>query len=107
MNAKSIKYILFVFAFLSLCGFAVFGISETSKNKPTAKHVKEEVKGAAKAVKDYSVEQRDEAVKKAKTELDELDDKIETPAHANTPEEEAGARLGRTDRMTTDWRYSP
>ena len=66
-----------VFVFFAILGLAVFAISETSKNKTTAKDVKEEVKNAAKTIKDYSVEQRDEAVKKAKTELDELDEKID------------------------------
>jgi len=71
------KYVFFVFIFLSIFSIAAFCFSETSTKKTTSKDVKEEVKDAAKSIKDYSVEQRDEAVKKAKTELDELDKKID------------------------------
>ena len=66
-----------MFIFFSIFSVTLFCFSETPKEKTTAKNVTEEVKDAAKTIKDYSADQRDEAVKKVKTELDILDEKID------------------------------
>ena len=44
---------------------------------PSAEEVKEKVAEAAEAIKNYSVAQRDEALKKAKAVLDDLDGRID------------------------------
>lgn len=77
MKAKNIKFIFFLFVLISVFCSTIFSFSETSKNKTTAKEVKQEIKDAAKLLKEYSAEQRDEAVKKVKAELDDLDEKID------------------------------
>ena len=51
---------------------SVFFAAQTSARETTAKDVKEKVADAAQAIKNYSVNQRDEAVKKAKAALDDL-----------------------------------
>ena len=46
-------------------------------DQTTMKEVKQEVADAAKAIKDYSIDQRDQAVKKVKSALDDLDSRID------------------------------
>jgi len=55
---------------VSLC------FAETSEEKTTMKEVKQETRDVIQALKGYSVEQRDEAVKKTRTALDNLDTRI-------------------------------
>jgi basic membrane lipoprotein Med (substrate-binding protein (PBP1-ABC) superfamily) len=55
---------------------SVFFAAQISARETTAKDVKEKVADAAQAIKNYSVNQRDEAVKKAKAALDDLDVRI-------------------------------
>jgi hypothetical protein len=50
--------------------------AETSGNKTTAKDVSRKVDDAGQAIKNYTVAQRDEAIKKAKIALDDLDVRI-------------------------------
>jgi hypothetical protein len=50
--------------------------AETSGNKTTAKDVSTKVDEAGQAIKNYTVAQRDEAIKKAKAALDDLDVRI-------------------------------
>jgi paraquat-inducible protein B len=50
--------------------------AETSGNKSTAKDVSRKVDDAGQAIKNYTVAQRDEAIKKAKAALDDLDVRI-------------------------------
>ena len=50
--------------------------AETSGNKTTAKDVSRKVDDAGQAIKNYTVVQRDEAIKKAKAALDDLDVRI-------------------------------
>jgi hypothetical protein len=47
--------------------------AQTSTNETGAKDVKEKVTEAVQAIEKYSVDQRDEAVKKGKAVLDDLD----------------------------------
>lgn len=50
--------------------------AETSGNKTTAKDVSRKVDDAGQAIKNYTVAQRDEAIKTAKAALDDLDVRI-------------------------------
>ena len=50
--------------------------AETSGNKTTAKDVSRKVDDAGQAIKNYTVAQRDEAIKKARIALDDLDVRI-------------------------------
>ena len=66
--------------FITAVFFAMASISfaaQTSTDKSTTKEVKEKVAAAAEAIKNYSVAQRDEALEKAKTVLDDLDARID------------------------------
>jgi hypothetical protein len=50
--------------------------AETSGGKTTAKDVSRKAGETGRAIKDYTVEQRDEAIKQAKAGLDDLDARI-------------------------------
>ena len=50
--------------------------AETSGNKTTAKDVSRKVDDAGQAIKNYTLAQRDEAIKNAKAALDDLDARI-------------------------------
>ena len=66
--------------FITAIFFAVGSVSfaaQTPAEKTTTKEVKEKVAEAAQAIEKYSVDQRDEAVKKAKVALDDLDARID------------------------------
>lgn len=67
---------------LVLVAIAVFGMGSpgtvrAASDKATMGDVKKEVGEAAAAIKNYSAAQRDEALAKAKTVMDDLDAKIE------------------------------
>ncbi len=65
--------------FITAVFFAIGSVSlyaQTSKQGTKMKDVKEKTEEAAQAIKNYSVNQRDEAVKKAKAAMDELDARI-------------------------------
>jgi hypothetical protein len=58
---------------------------QQSEDKTTIKEVQQELQDAAEAIKDYSVDQRDEAVAKMRAALEDLDariDRIETQVEA-------------------------
>jgi len=66
--------------FITAAFFAIGSVSfaaQTPADKTTTKEVKQKVAEAAEAIKNYSVDQRDEAVKKAKVALDDLDARID------------------------------
>jgi hypothetical protein len=66
--------------FITAVFFAIASVSfaaQTPADKTTTKEVKEKVVEAAEAIKNYSADQRDEAVKKAKAALDDLDVRID------------------------------
>ena len=59
------------------------------------KEVKQEVADAGHAIKDYSVQQRDQAVEKVKSALDDMDariDRLETRMHENWQRMDQAAR---------------
>jgi acyl-CoA reductase-like NAD-dependent aldehyde dehydrogenase len=75
-NTLAKAYLVFVTAVF----FAMASVSfaaQASADRTETKAVKEKVADAAEAIKNYSVDQRDEALKKAKTVLDELDARID------------------------------
>jgi RNA processing factor Prp31 len=66
--------------FITAVFFAVGSVSfaaQTSADKTTTKEVKEKVAEAAEAIKNYSFDQRDEAIVKAKAALADLDARID------------------------------
>jgi hypothetical protein len=72
----------FVVSVLALALGALLAVSplsfaaETSGGKTTAKDVSRKAGETGRAIKDYTVEQRDEAIKQAKAGLDDLDARI-------------------------------
>ena len=67
--------------FITVIFFAIGSVSfaaQTSTNETSTKDVKEKVADASQAIKNYSVNQRDEAVKKAKAALDDIDLRIDS-----------------------------
>ena len=66
--------------FITVIFFAIGSVSfaaQTSTHETATKDVKEKVGDAAQTIKNYSVNQRDEAVKKAKAAMDDLDVRID------------------------------
>ncbi|MEJ2586494.1 MAG: hypothetical protein P8165_02720 [Deltaproteobacteria bacterium] len=66
-----------VFAVLALFLTASIGSAKDSDQKTPLKQAQEEVAEAARAIKNYSVNQRDEAINKVKKSLDALDARID------------------------------
>jgi hypothetical protein len=72
------KQVVFM-VFSSFVCLTVAGISfaaQKAGDNTGQKEVSQEVKEAIEAIKNYSVEQRDEAVKKVKVAMDAMDDRI-------------------------------
>jgi type VI protein secretion system component VasK len=67
--------------FFSIALLALPSVSladQTAEEKTTKKEVKQEIKEAFEAVKNYTADQRDEAVKNIKVALENIDDQIES-----------------------------
>ncbi len=77
---------------IALLALASAAFAEPTANKPTAEEVKTKVAQAVDAIERYSLVQRDEAVKNAKTALDDLDARIARM------ESEAGAKWDQMDQ---------
>ena len=78
---KSQKLGKFSLVFITAVFFAMGSVSlaaQTSTNETGAKDVKEKVTEVVQAIEKYSVDQRDEAVNKAKATLDDLDARIDS-----------------------------
>jgi peptidoglycan hydrolase CwlO-like protein len=69
-------YLVFVTAVFFAMASILFA-AQTSADQTTTQDVKEKVAAAAEAIKNYSVNQRDEALKKAQAVLDDLDARID------------------------------
>ena len=69
LGKASLVFITVVFFAMGSVSFA----AQTSTHEAGTKDVKEKVTDAARAIEQYAVDQRDEAVKKAKSALDDLD----------------------------------
>ena len=74
LRNTSLMFITVVFFAIGSASFA----AQTSTHETATKDVKEKVVDAAQAIKSYSVNQRDEAVKKANAALDDLDVRIDS-----------------------------
>ncbi len=61
--------------FLAIAGHSFAG--PKPEDKTTGKEVNQEVKEALEAVRDYSADRRDEAVKKVRIAIDDLDRRVE------------------------------
>jgi flagellin-specific chaperone FliS len=93
--------------FITAVFFAMASVSfaaQTSEDKTTTKDVKEKVAAAAEAIKNYSVDQRDEALQKAKAVLDDLDariDRMQSQLNEKWDQMDKLARQKATDSLTT------
>ena len=93
--------------FITAVFFAMASISfaaQTSADQTTTQEVKEKVAAAAEAIKNYSVAQRDEALKKAKTVLDDLDariDRMQSRLNEKWDQMDQVAREKAMDTLTT------
>jgi len=70
---KAITLLLFVFFTIGGIPFA----GQKPDDKTTLKEVRQEVKEAVEAMENYTVDQRDEALKKVRVAVDDLDTRIE------------------------------
>ena len=74
LGKASLVFITAVFFAMGSVSFA----AQSSTHETGAKDVKEKMTETAQAIEKYSVDQRDEAVKKAKAALDDLDVRIDS-----------------------------
>jgi hypothetical protein len=74
MNIQSFAFWLVLGPLLAASQLSL--AADTPAGKGTAKDVSTKAMGTGRAIKDYTVAQRDEAVKQAKAELDDLDRRI-------------------------------
>lgn len=77
MKVKSTIYVGLVFSVMCIFSSQVVNAAEKSATSTTAKEVKQEVSEAVRAIKNYSVNQKEEAVKETKKLVDNLDAHIE------------------------------
>jgi hypothetical protein len=64
-------------AAIAMPGISSICFAETSTDKTTMEEVKQEMQDAIRVLKEYSIDQRDEAVKDTKAALNRLDSRIE------------------------------
>lgn len=64
-------------ALIAMLGISSVCFAQSSTDKTTMKEVKQEVQEAIQALKGYSLDQRDEAIKEMKIVLDKLDNRID------------------------------
>ena len=87
---KKIERTFSVVVIVSIFCIVVFYFWRTSENDTAVKEITE----LAKTIKEYTADQRDEAVIKVKTELDDLDEKIDN-LERKTIQKEAFFKQGR------------
>ena len=68
---------MLIAAVIILVAVVSFAGQENQDNKTTSKDVKQETKEAIQAIKNYSFEQRDKAVREVKVVLEDLDGRID------------------------------
>lgn len=66
-----------MFTVIAMLGISTGYSSESSTDKTTMKEVRQEVKEVVAAIENYSADQRDEAIEKAKVAIDDLDARID------------------------------
>lgn len=92
---KQRNWIVVLSAISILLIYGPFTAQSLAGQKTTAKAVKNEVADAAETLKDYSVDQRDQAIEKAKSIMSDLDkriDKLENRIDQNWDNMTASAR---------------
>ena len=105
MKTKKIgKVYLVFFTAVFFAKASVSFAAQTSTDPTTTQEVKQKVAEAAEAIKNYSVAQRDEALKKAKTVLDDLDariDRMQSRLNEKWDQMDQVAREKAMDTLTT------
>ena len=77
MKSQRIFCPVIMVAAIAILGITSICFAETSTDKTTMEEVKQEMQDAIQVLKEYSVDQRDEAVKDTKAALNRLDNRIE------------------------------
>ncbi len=99
LRKANLVFITAVFFTMASVSFA----AQTTADQTTT-DVKEKVAAAAEAIKNYSVDQRDEALKKAQSVLDDLDgriDRMQSQLNEKWDQMDKLARQKATDSLTT------
>ncbi|MDR4505090.1 MAG: hypothetical protein MRK01_09910 [Candidatus Scalindua sp.] len=77
MKSQRIFCPVIMVAAIAILGISSICFAETSTDKTTMEEVKQEMQDAIRALKEYGIDQRDEAVKDTKAALNRLDNRIE------------------------------
>ncbi|KHE92994.1 MAG: hypothetical protein K8F52_17225 [Candidatus Scalindua rubra] len=77
MKFQRIIRSVIIVAAIAMPGISSICFSETSTDKTTMEEVKQEMRDAIQVLKDYSIDQRDEAIKETKAALNRLDNRID------------------------------
>ncbi len=67
----------FTFILIALFGIIPMSCAESSTDESSLEDIRQETQDLIKALKTYSIDQRDEVVRKAKAALDNLDNRID------------------------------
>lgn len=71
------RFKFFKIVMISMLGITPLCYAKTSTDKTSIKEVKKETQDLVQTLKTYSVDQKDEAIRKTKTALDNLDNRID------------------------------
>lgn len=77
MKLKKTYCCVFTFMLITVLGIALPGYAQTSSEKTSMEEVKQETQDLIQALKNYTADQRDEAVQKTKSALQTLDKRID------------------------------
>jgi hypothetical protein len=77
MKFQRIFCSVIIVAAIAILSISTICFSETSTDKTTMEEVKQEMQDVIQALKEYSIDQRDEAVKETKAALNRLDNRID------------------------------
>ena len=77
MNLQRTIHSVIVVVLIAIFGIASGCSDKTSTDKTTTKEVKQEMQDLLQTLKGYAADQRDEAIQKTKTALDNLDNRID------------------------------
>ena len=77
MKFEKSNFSALMFMLIALYGFAPLCYAETASGKTSVEEVKQEAQDLIQAIKGYSADQRDEAIRKTKAALASLDKRID------------------------------
>ena len=95
MKITRMKTLTFIFMLIAMLGIAPLCYADKSSEKTSIEDIRQETQELIQALKSYTADQRDEAIQKSKTALENLDgriDELETRVDNNWDKMDKAAR---------------